>query len=939
MTLPCAASYYTVSNYPRKIHGAGSQTWAIEQDTVGRMYFGNRNGLLIYNSRDWQLIGLPNGSTARSLLLDSESGRLYVGASEEFGFYSSDPSTHALSYHSLVELVPQSVKTLKEVWQIHKIGNTLWFQADHVIFRYDGKSVTIINTPGRITASAIIDSKLYVAVAAHGLAELRDTDLVPVPGNDALADKRICAILPYSNSIMVVTDYDGLWNVDGRNTGRLTTDIDEFLCGNQVFCAAVSNGKYAFGTVRNGVVIKGFSSNETTYANISTGLQNNTVLSLFFDRDENLWLGLDDGIDMVMANSPVSNLLGSATAYGAGYMSKLQEGMLYLGTNQGLFVTSYPLPPAPQMPQLPEVLKGQVWDIYCHEDKVFVCSDAGISYGRGSSFRHIPGVPGAWAMLPLKEWPDYALVSTYEGFYVLRKSEGEWINAGPVAGYSDIGGHFCEDRRGNIWIANWLKGVYRLTINPEKRTVTDSRFYNSAHGLPTDHNIGVAKISGRLVFSSEGGFYDLVGDSMQPNTAMSELLQVHEPARLHQAPNNDIWCVAGHRISVASRTASGATIIDSITYSPLADKLIPGFDHFNFISDDHVIVASLEGFYDVNLRHRSVVRGAPSLIFTRVYANGDSVIARSQFEGVMPPIRLDHDLNSLRFEFVMPEYRADNAIVYSYYLENYDSDWSGFSSATSKEYTQLHEGDYRLRVRARNNYTHRTEERTLEFSILPPWYRTTTAKVIYVLLLMLLLFMTYKLVSVLMQRASQRIAQRKENELAAMRRQAREDALHKDYEIAELKGRQLEQDIKHKTEELSNITMNVVRKNEILLEISNRLTRLAQADLAPDLAKQIRHIQSLIRENISHDDDWRNFIHNFDAAYEDFTKKLLAIHPGLTPTELRVCCYIKMGLSSKDIAPLFNISFRSVEMTRYRLRKKLGLERDVNLTDYLQRIS
>ena len=133
--------------------------------------------------------------------------------------------------------------------------------------------------------------------------------------------------------------------------------------------------------------------------------------------------------------------------------------------------------------------------------------------------------------------------------------------------------------------------------------------------------------------------------------------------------------------------------------------------------------------------------------------------------------------------------------------------------------------------------------------------------------------------------------------------------------------------------------MNVVRKNEILLEISNRLTRLSQGELSNDITRQIGHIQSLIRENISHDDDWRNFIHNFDAAYEDFTKKLLAMHPSLTPTELRVCCYIKMGLSSKDIAPLFNISYRSVEMTRYRLRKKLGLERDVNLTDYLQRIA
>lgn len=942
VALPMAASYPTVTNYPRKTHGAGSQTWAITQDTIGRMYFGNKNGLLIYNSADWRLSGLPNGSTVRSFALDhAHTGRLYVGGSEDFGYFKPDSLRNKLVYTSLSHLIPPPVKTFKEVWDVHIIGTTVWFRADKDIFRYDGSTIVHIDMPDKVTASAVIDGKLYVAVSHHGLAELRDTQLVPVTGNESLSDKKICAILPFSTAIMAVTDYDGLWLADGRSLTRIPTDIDEFLMRNQVFCATVSNGKYAFGTVRNGVVIKDFTSQETVYANIETGLQNNTVLTMYFDRDENLWLGLDDGIDMLMVNSPFSNLLGSATTYGAGYMSRLHDGLLYLGTNQGLFVTPYPLAPTPRTPPLSTALKGQVWDINILDNKVFVCSDAGVSYGSGTTFRPIEGISGAWAVKPLSQHEGYALASAYDAFYILHKVGNEWVNTGPVEGYGDIGGHFTEDNKGNIWIANWLKGVYRLTIDPASRRVTESAFFNSAHGLPTDHNIGVAQLGSRLTFTSEGGFFSLAedGETMIPNTALSEMLQVFGAARVHEAPNEDIWCVAGHRVCVASRTASGQMTVDSITYSPLADRLIPGFDDFNFISDDHVIVSSQEGFYDVNLRHRSSVRGTPTLMFSRIHANGDSIIAYSDFSGRMLPVELDYDLNSLRFEYVMPEYRAENAVLYSFYLENYDSDWSSYSTATSKEYTQLHEGHYRMHVRARNNHTHRMDESVLEFSIAPPWYRSTTAKVIYSLLMLVLLWLTYRVVGTISRRTAQRVARRKENELDDMRRQAREDALHKDYEIAELKGRQLEQDIKHKTEELSNITMNVVRKNEILLEISNRLTRLSQGELSNDITRQIGHIQSLIRENISHDDDWRNFIHNFDAAYEDFTKKLLAMHPSLTPTELRVCCYIKMGLSSKDIDPLFNISYRSVEMTRYRLRKKLGLERDVNLTDYLQRIA
>ena len=200
------------------------------------------------------------------------------------------------------------------------------------------------------------------------------------------------------------------------------------------------------------------------------------------------------------------------------------------------------------------------------------------------------------------------------------------------------------------------------------------------------------------------------------------------------------------------------------------------------------------------------------------------------------------------------------------------------------------------------------------------------------------MFLSYKEIRLLSLRASVKVARRKQSELDTMRRQAKEESLLKDYEIAELKGRQLEQDIKHKTAELSNITMNVVRKNEILLDISSRLEKLAGAESTADISRQLTRIQSIIRENINHDDDWRNFMHNFDAAYEDFTKRLQERHPDLTPTELRTCCYLKMGLSSKDIAPLFNISYRSVEMTRYRLRKKLGLSREDNLTEYLQKL-
>ncbi|MDY3858478.1 MAG: LuxR C-terminal-related transcriptional regulator, partial [Muribaculaceae bacterium] len=153
----------------------------------------------------------------------------------------------------------------------------------------------------------------------------------------------------------------------------------------------------------------------------------------------------------------------------------------------------------------------------------------------------------------------------------------------------------------------------------------------------------------------------------------------------------------------------------------------------------------------------------------------------------------------------------------------------------------------------------------------------------------------------------------------------------------------LEHDIKHKSEELSNITMNVVRKNELLLDIASMVTKIQEhPDLkerrSPEVTRQFNKIQSVIHNNISHDDDWKDFTSNFDQAYDNYTQKLRNLHPDLSEGDLRMCCYLRMGLSSKEIAPLLNISYRSVEMSRYRLRKKMNLTREINLTDYLQRL-
>jgi DNA-binding CsgD family transcriptional regulator len=201
--------------------------------------------------------------------------------------------------------------------------------------------------------------------------------------------------------------------------------------------------------------------------------------------------------------------------------------------------------------------------------------------------------------------------------------------------------------------------------------------------------------------------------------------------------------------------------------------------------------------------------------------------------------------------------------------------------------------------------------------ILPPWYLTVWAYGIYALLLTGFIFLLWKLDDMRIKR--------KEAQMELRR--------HKEMEM-----QKLEIDIRHKSQELANSSMTLARKNEILIEIKEFLLHFFnKADSADPIAvqRQIIQLSNKIDDNIREDDILQKFEENFDLVHNNFIQRLSAQYPSLSMIERKMCAYIKMQLSSKEIAPLLNNSIRGVETTRYRLRKKLGLNRDESLTQFL----
>jgi len=279
-------------------------------------------------------------------------------------------------------------------------------------------------------------------------------------------------------------------------------------------------------------------------------------------------------------------------------------------------------------------------------------------------------------------------------------------------------------------------------------------------------------------------------------------------------------------------------------------------------------------------------------------------------------------------------------VTYSYLLDNYDSKWSAFTSVNTKEYTKLKKGTYTFRVRAKSLLEAEPVETSYQFTVLPPWYESTIALVVYLILFVILTFKLLSIIRLRSEKGAREMKAQKELELKEQEEHYQEEAKEKKKEITELKNQRLQYHLRHKSQELASSTMNLIRKNEILLNINQHLSNVAvdinENSESKIILKKLSKMQENIKQNIEQDNNWKRFAENFDLVYENYLIRLSERFPNLTMSDKKLCAYLKMDLSSKDIAPLLNMSFRSVEMSRYRLRKKMELERDVNLSDFLQ---
>ncbi|HSK14240.1 MAG TPA: triple tyrosine motif-containing protein, partial [Phnomibacter sp.] len=323
----------------------------------------------------------------------------------------------------------------------------------------------------------------------------------------------------------------------------------------------------------------------------------------------------------------------------------------------------------------------------------------------------------------------------------------------------------------------------------------------------------------------------------------------------------------------------------------------------------------------------------PQIILSSVHALGrtDTVIhygfVSTDIETKKP--QLPYRYNSLHIEYSAPAYGFQGNMDYSYILEGYDKEWSKWSPKPEKDYTNLPNGSYVFKVKCRSNLGVESDITSFGFSIAPPWYRSWPALSFYFILAAFGIYLLYYYHKKKLARQKEKYEEKQE-QLRVLHQLEMEK---NEKEIIRLQNEKLASEISNKSRELADSNMHLVERSDALVKVKETIQRLYKYDSTNTDLKRALHLLNDIERN---DSEWDRFAASFDEVNNNFLSDLKAKFPALTNHDLKLCAYLQLNLSSKEIAQLLNISIRGVEIGRYRLRKKLGIPTEVAINEFLK---
>ncbi len=916
----------TITNYTRYEYNASNQNWMNSQQSNGWIYFANNKGLLEFDGTRWKTYPI-NNAKLRALYID-ENQKIYVGGLSQFGYFEPD-DRGILTYHCLSNNLEKS--EIGNIWNIHKVGESVYYQSDKSVFYYNQGKIRKIECPRGAVCSSLINNTFYI-VSNNSIESLLGNKFVKVCTTSDIITSRILKMLSFGDEILLVTSRDGLFIFDGKNIKPFNSSINDAIKNNHLFCAAISNKFLAIGTVQNGVFLYSLKDKSVEHISIENGLQNKSILSLLFDNDDNLWLGLDNGIDCIHLDSSYYFLNSSKTLLGAGYSSRVYNSRLYFGTNQGIYSSLLNLTPNEDINlKAIDGSEGEIWSLNEIEGDLFGCGRNALMVINSKEVYTVPNIRGVWSIHSLSK--NIAIAGTYFGFYIIKKVNNRWIVDSRVKNgnsYSSKSLYVEKTPEGiYLWSANKENGLFRLKLSNDYKEITASVNLNNEK-LPKGYNIHIDQIDGDVVICSRFGLYkyNRITDELVRDFKLEKKLgSGNSYTFINEDEYNNIWFVEKNMLKIYSPSSDSSKERIEEEYR-LRNSLIEDFESVTIIDSHSAVVGTEDGFSLIKYKESKKPAKLSFQIRDIYIPEKDSILYQRSYNREDCNIKLSYNNNSIGLRYTVTNYKKLSPSLFSYSLIGSDDEsWSEYSTNNFKEYLNLSEGDYIFRVKTILGDGQSIMEDSVAFTISPPWFRSWIAYTLYILIIMVLIYYIYSYFSKKFKHQKQEYIQ---------------IADQKDQRINLLEQEKLERELIYKSDELIRSSLNIVRKNEILEKIKKEAVGLNNSitdSSIMEIKRKVFRLIAQIDDNIAHDEDLKKFQESFDSVNHDFFRLLSERYPELTKRDKLLCIYIKMDLQSKEIAPLLNITVRGVEISRYRLRKKLMLEDRENLLEFLQKIS
>ncbi|MEL0455328.1 LuxR C-terminal-related transcriptional regulator [Flavobacteriaceae bacterium SZ-1-7] len=906
--------------YTPEDYNANNQNWSISQSSNRFIYVGNNKGLLEFNGEEWQLYESPNKTIMRSVKAIGD--QIFTGCFREFGYWQRD-SLGLLNYVSVSKKLDVSFLEDEEIWNIIDVDDIILFQSLKRIYIYNKRkeSYDIIDSETTINRIFKAGNRVYFQKARDGLYEIEHGSAKLVTDDKVGKENLLVNVFNHQNKLLIQTQDNGFYILENNELIPWSIEANDILLNDHIYCSAQLEDKsFVLGSISNGFLHISEEGRIMHQISQNKGLSNNTVLSVFEDTDSNIWLGLEYGINCINMKSAFRIYDDRDGKIGSVNTSIIFNGYLYIGTNSGLF---FKRNNTNEAFRFISGTQGAVWSLQNINGALFCGHNTGTFVIENNKADLIVDIIGTWRVIPVKNNSNLLLQGDYDGFYVLEKVNGKWGLRNKIEGFDVSSRYFEMVSETEVLVSHEYRGVFKVDLNKQ---FTEASAVTVLVSEESGTSTSLIKYNNHILYTNKDGVFKYTHETniFEKDSVLSKLIDSdhYTSGRLvHDTISNKLWSFSSQGLSyLTPNRLSGAPKIHKVPIQSSAINHVVGFENILSVNNGEFLYGTTSGYLLLDLNKLDYPSHEVKLNYTFVSSLKNDTNVR--FIDTSTEGDFKNTENNFEFHYCVPKFNKFQVTEYQYILEGIYEDWSEWSQQPHEAFENLPFGDYTFSVRSRIGNRVSNNIESYSFSIEAPWYLTKAMIALYIAFVVLFSLFMHNVYKRYYRKQRERLLLKSQRELERKELENRQ-------QLMRFNNDKLRQDIENKNKELATSTMNLIRKNEFLNNLKTELKKTS------DTGKGVKSIIKIIDKNLNNTDDWHLFEEAFNNADKDFLKKIKSDHPSLTSNDLRLCAYLRLNLSSKEIAPLLNISPRSVEVKRYRLRKKLDLPHEASLTDYI----